>query len=66
MSEHSAQIGGNPADPARRGGQIGSGLVPDEVTEGQAQTQAASGQADEGLVEPGGVDAAPERDDTRP
>ena len=56
MTEDSTHIGPNDGDPARRGGQIGTGLVPDEVVEGEAETAAAAGQADEGLVEPGGVD----------
>ena len=48
---------GNPVDPARAGGTVGAGLVPDEVTEGGAETaaHAVGPQPDEGLVEPGGV-----------
>lgn len=59
-SAHSvgAPTGGPGADPANRGGRIGSGLVPEEAVEGAAETAAHSvgPQQDEGLVEPGGVD----------
>ena len=63
-SAHSigAPIAGEGADPASRGGTIGSGLVPEEAVEGAAQTAARSAahsvepQPDNGLVEPGGVD----------
>lgn len=46
------------ADPAQRGGTIGSGMLPEEVVEGRAETaaHAVGPQPDEGLVEPGGVD----------
>ncbi len=69
----STHIGGlADSDPARRGGTIGAGLVPDEATEGAAAQQAAAADEDtrartaadavasttrEGLVEPDGVDA---------
>jgi hypothetical protein len=58
VTEESAHHGPPPDDPARRGGTIGSGLVPDEVIEGRAETaaHAVGPQPDEGLVEPGGVD----------
>ena len=63
MTEQSAHSIGTPlhgrgADPARRGGTIGAGLVPEESVEGAAETaaHAVSPQPDEGLVEPGGVD----------
>jgi hypothetical protein len=63
MTEDSAHLGLAQADPARRGGTIGAGLVPDEVAEGRAEAaaHAAGNQPDEGLVEPGGVDT----EDTR-
>lgn len=58
MTEQSAHHGPPPGDPSERGGTIGAGLVPDEVSEGQAETaaHAVGPQAGEGLVEPGGVD----------
>ena len=58
-----APVSGSGADPARRGGTIGAGLVPEEVVEGAAETAAHSGgaQPDEGLVQPGGIDT----EDTR-
>jgi hypothetical protein len=60
QSAHSvaAPTSGDGADPANRGGTIGSGLVPEEAVEGAAETAAHSvgAQPDEGLVEPGGVD----------
>jgi len=51
-------VAGEGADPANRGGTIGSGLVPEEAVEGAAETAAHSvgPQPDEGLAEPGGVD----------
>lgn len=62
MTENASQLGRaaeETADPARRGGTIGAGLVPDEVVEGRAETaaHALGGQPDEGLVVPGGVDS---------
>jgi hypothetical protein len=56
MTENAAHLG-SPVDPAEAGGNIGAGLVPDEVTEGRAEAAAHSvgPQPDEGLVEPGGV-----------
>jgi hypothetical protein len=63
MTEQSAHSAGAPvsgpgADPARRGGTIGSGLVPEESVEGAAEAaaHAVGPQPDEGLVQPGGVD----------
>lgn len=63
MTEQSAHSTGGPlygegADPARRGGTIGSGLVPEESVEGAAEAaaHAVGPQPDEGLVQPGGVD----------
>jgi hypothetical protein len=58
MTEDSAHLGANQADPARRGGTIGAGLEPDEAVEGRAEAaaHAAGPQPDEALVEPGGVD----------
>src|SRR3954449_742789 len=55
MTEDSAHLG-SPVDPADAGGNIGVGLVPDEVVEGQAEAAAhtVGPQPDEGLVEPGG------------
>lgn len=66
MTEDSAHHGPPDGDPARRGGTIGTGLVPDEVTEGRAETaaHAVGTQPDEGLVEPGGVDAGELTEDT--
>ena len=68
MTEESAHSVGAPltgpgADPAERGGTIGSGLVPEEAVEGAAEAAAHSvgPQPDEGLVQPGGVDT----EDTR-
>jgi hypothetical protein len=63
MTEDTAQLGMAQGDPARRGGTIGAGLVPDEVVEGRAEAaaHAVGEQPDEGLVEPGGVDT----EDTR-
>jgi hypothetical protein len=59
-SAHSATapLSGPGADPAERGGTIGSGLVPEVSVEGAAETAAHSvgRQPHEGLVEPGGVD----------
>jgi hypothetical protein len=56
MTEETAHLG-SPVDPAQAGGNIGVGLVPDEVAEGRAEAaaHAAGPQPDEGLVEPGGV-----------
>jgi hypothetical protein len=56
MTEDTAHLG-SPVDPADAGGNIGVGLVPDEVVEGQAEVAAhtVGPQPDEGLVEPGGV-----------
>jgi hypothetical protein len=56
MTEDTAHLG-SPVDPNRAGGNIGVGLVPDEVTEGRAEAAAhtVGPQPDEGLVEPGGV-----------
>jgi hypothetical protein len=53
-----APASGPGADPANRGGTIGTGMVPEEAVEGAAETaaHAAGPQPDEGLVEPGGVD----------
>jgi len=53
-----APVDGRGADPASRGGTIGSGLVPEESVEGAAETaaRAAGPQPDEGLLEPGGID----------
>ncbi len=66
----STHIGGRPEqDPARRGGTIGAGLVPDEAVEGAMTAQVAEDEqargrtaaaavgstASEGLVEPDGV-----------
>jgi hypothetical protein len=58
VTEESAHLG-SPVDPARAGGTIGAGLVPDESVEGRAEAaaHAADPQPDEGLVEPGGVTA---------
>lgn len=60
QSAHSATAptSGPGADPADRGGTIGSGFVPEEAVEGAAESAAHSvgGQPHEGLVEPGGVD----------
>jgi hypothetical protein len=56
VTEDNAHLG-SPVDPARAGGTIGAGLVPDEVVEGSAEAaaHAVGPQPDEGLVEPGGV-----------
>jgi hypothetical protein len=66
VTEESAHLG-SPVDPARAGGTIGAGLVPDESVEGQAETAAhtVGPRSDEGLVEPGGVssDAGAARED---
>jgi hypothetical protein len=64
-SAHSvaAPLDGTGSDPADRGGEIGSGLVPEESVEGAAEAAAhrVAGQPHEGLVEPGGIDT----EDTR-
>jgi hypothetical protein len=56
VTEDSAHLG-TPVDPARAGGTIGAGLVPDESVEGRAEAaaHAVGPQPDEGLVEPGAV-----------
>jgi hypothetical protein len=65
VTEDSAHHGPPDGDPARRGGTIGAGLVPDEVTEGRAETAAHSvgPQPHEGLVRPGGVDTGEPAED---
>jgi hypothetical protein len=56
MTEDTAHLG-SLVDPANAGGNIGVGLVPDEVAEGHAEAAAhtVGPQRDEGLLEPGGV-----------
>lgn len=56
MTEDNAHLG-SAVDPARAGGTVGAGLVPDESVEGQAEAaaHAVGPQPDDGLVEPGGV-----------
>jgi hypothetical protein len=53
-----APTSGPGSDPARRGGTIGSGFVPEEAVEGAAESAShnLTDQPHEGLVEPGGVD----------
>jgi hypothetical protein len=56
-------VTGRGADPAARGGTIGAGLEPEESIEGAAEqsAHAAGPQPDEGLLEPGGVNAKQSR-----
>ena len=65
MTEDSTHVGPNEGDPARRGAQIGVGLVPDEVIEGEAESQAAGRQPDDEPVEPGRGDEPSRGNDER-